>query len=91
MKAKFQTLDPIYMLGQKGRDKVTGYEGIITGYCKHLYCCGQYSINPGKGSDGKLLEIHWFDEGRIEIIGEGIHAKDVTAKKPGADLPPVGK
>ena len=78
-------------LGVKGRDKVTGYEGIITGYCEYLYGCTQYAINPGKGKDGKLNDICWFDEGRIEVIGDGIHAVDVMAAKPGSDTPPPGR
>lgn len=78
-------------LGVRVRDKVTGYEGIVTGYCEYLYGCAQYAINPGKNKDGKLDEICWFDEGRIEVIGEGIHAAEVTAAKPGADTPPPGR
>ena len=70
-------------LGSRVRDKVTGYEGITTGYCTYLYGCGQYNIIPGLQSDGKLGESYWFDEGRIEVVGSGINPEEVKADKNG--------
>ena len=40
-------------------------------------------IVPAVNSDGKIGETHWFDEGRILIIGEGIKASDVQVEIPG--------
>ena len=71
-------------LGKKARDKVTGFEGIIIGMCVYLYGCEQYGIAP-KAKGGKLEESHWFDIGRIEILGEGVTQKSVRAKKPGGE------
>jgi len=73
------------LLGKKCRDKITGYTGIITGKCYHLYGCAQYAINPGLGDDGKLLEVMWFDDGRIEVIGDGINPENVKSDKNGCD------
>jgi len=70
-------------LGQKGKDKITGFKGIITGRAQYLYGCDQYGLNPEVDKDGKIGEIHWFDEGRIEIIGKGISADKVKSDKPG--------
>jgi len=78
-------------LGKLGRDKVTGFEGVITATAKHLYGCDTYFLTP-KVKDGKRNsdEAGWFDVGRIEIIGEGVHAKDVQSEKPGGEeLKPV--
>ena len=69
-------------LGKQARDKVTGFDGIIVGKINYLFGCGQYGIAP-KSSDGKVNETNWFDEGRIEITGDGISANDVQAEKPG--------
>jgi hypothetical protein len=69
-------------LGQKARDKVTGFEGIITGRAQYLYGCDQYCIVP-PAKDGKIGSAEWFDEGRIEVVGRGILPKDVRAEKPG--------
>ncbi|SHM05027.1 hypothetical protein SAMN05216428_11275 [Nitrosospira sp. Nsp11] len=69
-------------LGQQGRDKVTGYEGIIIGRAQYLMGCDQYSL-AAPVRDGKISPSEWFDEGRIEIIGPGISAVSVSTTKPG--------
>ena len=53
-------------LGQKVRDKVTGCTGITTGRAEYIYGCTQYNIVQLVGSDGRIPEAVWFDEGRIE-------------------------
>ncbi|MDI6781413.1 MAG: hypothetical protein QME49_04825 [bacterium] len=69
-------------LGMKGRDKVTGFEGIITGVADYLYGCKQIVLTP-VANDGKMSDNHWFDIGRIEVIGQGIAPEAVMADKPG--------
>jgi hypothetical protein len=69
-------------LGKEGRDKVTGFQGIITGRSQFLTGCDQYNLVP-KVQDGKLEPVQWFDEGRIEIVGPGITAASVAGPKPG--------
>jgi len=71
-------------LGKLGRDKVTGFEGVITAMATHLYGCDAYFLVP-KMKDGKRNndEAGWFDCGRIEITGEGVYAQDVQSEKPG--------
>lgn len=70
------------MLGKKGRDMVTGLEGIITAKINYLYGCQQLGITP-EAKDGKVNDTCWFDEGRVEIIGEGIAPASVQADSPG--------
>ena len=67
-------------LGKLGRDKVTGFEGIVTAIGMHLYGCDSYSLVP-KLIDGKPGKAKDFDKGRIEIIGEGIAASDLQIEK----------
>lgn len=69
-------------LGKEGKDKVTGFTGIITSRAQYLTGCDQYNLVPPV-KDGKLEPAQWFDEGRIEIIGNGISAADVVGTKPG--------
>lgn len=71
--------------GKKAKDKVTGFIGIITAKCYYLYGCAQYGLTPGIDKEGKLNNIAWFDEGRIEIIGEGINPSDVRVKDNGCE------
>ena len=69
-------------LGQEGKDKITGFSGIITGRAQYITGCDQYNLVPPY-KDGKLEQAQWFDEGRIEIIGAGISAADVAVTAPG--------
>lgn len=70
-------------LGKKGKEQVTGFVGILTGRCTYLYGCDQYCLTPPVDEKGGLQDGKWFDEGRIEIIGEGIAAEQVQVKEPG--------
>jgi hypothetical protein len=69
-------------LGQKAQDKITGFEGIITGRAQYLYGCDQYCIVP-PAKDGKISESQWFDEGHIQVLGRGILPEEVRVEKPG--------
>lgn len=71
--------------GKKAKDKVTGFEGTITGRSDWMYGCSQYCLTPSVDKDGKLPDGKWFDEGRIEIIGDAIKPSDAQAEKNGAD------
>lgn len=70
------------MLGKEGKDKVTGFEGIIVSRINYLFGCTQYGIAP-KAKDGKLGDTMYFDEGRIEITGRGVLPEEV--RTPGYD------
>lgn len=69
-------------LGKKARDKVTGFEGVIIGRCQYLTGCDQYGLVP-PARDGKIEGSQWFDEGRIEVIGEGVSAESVRVDRNG--------
>ena len=75
-------------LGKKGKDKITGFEGIIVGKISYLFGCDQYGIAPQtfNKESGKRADTEWFDEGRIEITGEGVKPEEVRVDKPGADF-----
>jgi hypothetical protein len=69
-------------LGQKAKDKITGFEGIIIAHVQYLYGCDQYGITP-PAKDGKVYDTQYFDEGRIEITGNGILPEEVQVEVPG--------
>jgi hypothetical protein len=69
-------------LGKKAKDKVTGFEGIIIGRIEYLFGCNQYGLTP-PAKDGKTNDTQWFDEGRIEVIGNGVSPKSVKVEKNG--------
>lgn len=49
-------------LGLKARDKITGFEGVITGRAQYLTGCDQYVLVPPV-KDGQVQKSEWFDEG----------------------------
>lgn len=67
-------------LGKQARDKITGFEGIITGKCYYLTGCHQYGI-AAKVQDGKIPDTQWFDQKRIEITGPGVTETEVKSEE----------
>jgi len=70
-------------LGKKVRDKITGFEGIVTARTEYLHGCNRYYVEPKVGKDGSHREGQTFDEGSLEIVDEGIKAKEVETEKKG--------
>lgn len=70
------------MLGKKLRDKITGFEGIAIGHCRYITGCDQYGLVPPM-RDGKIEPSQWFDEGRLEVVGDGVDPDSVKAQKNG--------
>lgn len=55
-------------LGDKVKDKVTGFEGIAIGLTTWLHGCRRVTIQPQELKDGKPIEAISFDEPQIEIV-----------------------
>jgi hypothetical protein len=73
----------MFDLGKKAKDKVTGFEGVLTAHVNYLYGCDQYGLTPPISDDGKCGDTQFFDEGRIEITGRGILPEEVRVEKNG--------
>lgn len=43
-------------LGRKYKDKITGFEGVATGYVRYLTGCNQVLLAPAVDSTGALRE-----------------------------------
>jgi hypothetical protein len=54
-------------LGLTGKDVITEYEGIITGFCAYLTGCHQYLLTAKRGTDGRIPEGKWVDVDRVKI------------------------
>ncbi|MCL2174419.1 MAG: hypothetical protein FWB73_00090 [Treponema sp.] len=67
-------------IGKRARDKITGFEGIITCYANHITGCDSYSIQP-RILEGKneIPESRAFDVGRIEILEDAVKPEQVAA------------
>ena len=54
------------LLGKKGKDRVTGFIGVVTSVSFDLYGCVQVVLTPPM-KDGKKEAGEWFDVHRVEI------------------------
>lgn len=85
----------VISLGDKVRDRMSGFSGIAVARHDFLYGCARISIQPEKlGKDGKVQEAQAFDEPQIELIKPAAFKthieKPSPAAKPGGPqkLPP---
>lgn len=49
-------------------DKLTGFEGRVSGIVSYLSGCVQALVVPKVGSDGKLPDSQWFDVQRLSAM-----------------------
>lgn len=71
-------------IGDKVRDRITGFEGVITGYVHYISGCDQVLVAPRVKEDGSAISSQWFDDDRVDIV-EAQVAK-VRDGKRGSDL-----
>lgn len=64
-------------LGDRARDVVTGYTGVVVGRSEWLTGCSTYGLQTLK-ADGTDACTLWFDEARVEVVERGV-AKLVAA------------
>ena len=78
-------------LGVLAKDKITGFEGIITAKIEYLTGCDQYCLSPKIDKDGKIPEGAYFDGARLEFVSSGIMPEEVQSNKekggPNRDAP----
>ena len=72
-------------LGKKGRDRITGYEGVVIGLCRHAFRASQYCLIP-PAKDGRVGGSELMDCSRVEFPEEEpiIEAESVQDKTAGA-------
>ena len=54
-------------MGKTGSDVVTGFQGVITGYCIYLTGCRQVCLSGPAKDDGGGGTSGWYDVDRIEL------------------------
>lgn len=75
-----------FKLGGKGRDRITGFSGVITAECIYISGCDQLCLQPPVDKDGKIPDGKWFDVQRIEALDDPAIVL-ANAKTPGFDTP----
>ena len=75
-------------LGDRARDSITGYEGIVIARSEWLNGCVRFELQSEKLKDGVPHEPYWVDQQQIALVVSKA-PKDVTAGK-GESPPPGG-
>lgn len=60
---------PVAKLGDKVRDRLTGYEGVATARFEYLFGPPAIGVQPQSLKDGKPAESFTFDEMQLEVVG----------------------
>jgi len=76
----------MFKLGWTAKDKITGFQGVITGRCEYLTGCNQILLSPPVDEKGAARDGHWYDEQRCERVGNTEIVLDNGAN-PGCDIP----
>lgn len=62
-------------LGDRAKDPVTGFSGIVTSVTTFLHGCIRIAIMPEKlDKDGRPREEKYFDQSQLVLVKPGIHA-----------------
>ena len=65
-------------LGDKAKDKISGFDGLCTGTAEWLYACTKVMLTPqklNKKTEGPA-DSHWFDEPQTELIKPKVIKED---------------
>lgn len=74
-------------LGNKVRDKVTGFTGIATAKIEYINGCIQYCVKPKVAKDNTMSEGEYIDIDELEVIRGGIKIKSTPSGGPQRDCP----
>lgn len=71
-------------LGDKVREDITGFVGVVTGVVHYISGCDQALLQPPIKEDGSYQSAHWIDIDRLRLV----EAKTATKrrKRVGAEM-----
>ncbi len=55
-------------LGDRVKDKITGFEGIVTAEINYMYGCHQFQVTPEIDENGNQRKHDWIDEPQLDIL-----------------------
>lgn len=73
-------------LGDKVKEIVSGFEGIVVGTCEYLWGCEQVLVS--RADEKGKPDAEWYDIGRVSILARAVLAPvGYDAAPTGADKP----
>jgi hypothetical protein len=61
-------MGPQINLGDRVRDEITGFVGIVTGLVSYISGCDQALLAPPVAEDGSHREGRWYDLDRLVVL-----------------------
>jgi hypothetical protein len=74
-------------LGNRVKDIVTGFAGIVTAKCEYLNGCVQFCVQPSTDKDGKRPESFYIDHQQLEFVDDGVSVAGLGTGGPGGNAP----
>lgn len=90
----------VFAIGDKLRDVVTGFTGVVTARGDFITGCNQYGLCPAPKNKHDVPKAEWFDENRLTLVKAAAVKLPRTAATarpntatvkggPQRDLPPI--
>lgn len=76
-------------IGDRARDTITGYEGIVVARTEWLNKCIRLTIQTEELKDGKPIENYTFDEEQVALVRAGAHVSQKPAQTGGPTPEPA--
>lgn len=80
-----KTIEGPVRFGDLVKDKITGFEGVVTNYTDFFYGCRRIGVQPRelKKDDGGIAKSWGFDEPQVDILERDIiEPKPITIDEP---------
>lgn len=78
-----------FNVGDRVKDRVTGFQGIVIGRSDYISGCDTYGVQPERLKDGIPQDTKWFDDPRLILVEAGVlKAFDTREVRTGADSVP---
>lgn len=69
---KLKGVDEMIGLGDLVKDKITKFEGIVTGYTEAMFNCDRAYVQPQELKDSRPVEGSWIDAPRLDVVKKGV-------------------
>ena len=80
-----------FNLGDKAKDTITGFVGIVTCRSQWLNNCNTYSVQPTELKDGAPQNRQHFDEPQLELVVEKVVTPSRKTGGPSRSMPTANR
>jgi hypothetical protein len=70
-----------FELGDRVKDRVSGFSGIVISRTEYLNGCQQYGIAPPTDKEGKMMDSYNIDGQQLELVDKGLNEVEPVVKK----------